>query len=170
MAVEQKEKLAHRLFRKLQGRERLQGLAAAAQPSKENPELERLKAYLLDWSLHQAEVWRKTNGSHSQSTLAQFMKSDGQSAIKHLDSSYAWAFSLIDAALDDLLALKEGVLMRAAIRVRYLNEGIDPGGERKIRVFRSNRLQLISIEEVDRLADDGENSLISIVKRRGLPL
>ena len=165
-----KEKQERRLFRKLEGRARLQALAAAAQPSALNPELQRLQAYLLDWALHQAEIGHGARRGPSGCTLAQFMKSDGESASKHLDSSYAWAFSVLDAAMDDLLEQSNGALKRAALRVRYLNEGILPGDKIKIRVFRHNRLSNISLEEVDALADEAENALIPMVKRRGLPL
>jgi hypothetical protein len=78
--------------------------------------------------------------------------------------------AVIDASIDDLTALPDGMTMRAALRVRYLNEGIAPTGELRIRVFRSGRLQGMSLEEADRLADAAENCLIPITKRRGLPL
>lgn len=155
------------------GRQRLQELAAkSAEASASGPvrELERLRVYLLDWAQHQQRQ-RGVSGV-TGSMLADYMKSGNSSATELVEQSDGWAMSIIDASIDDLSTVMkpDGVLARAALRVRYLNEGLAPGGEIKIRVFRSGRLHAFSLLECDALADRAENALIPIVKRKGLPL
>jgi hypothetical protein len=161
---------AHRVLRRLAGRERLQALARAVTGRAENPEHQRLCAYLEDWSSHQLAVAYKPNQGFSHCTLAQYMKADSQSVTEHLAPSDAWAMQVIDASIDDLIALEDGAMMRSALRVRYLNEGLTREAGMRVRVFRSNRLVEISMEEADALADRGELALIPIVKKKGLPL
>lgn len=153
---------------RLRGAERLKQLAAESAPSTENPELARLKGYLVRWAHHQ-HAYRAGPERVGNSWLADYCKSRGQTASELMDSD-GWAMSIIDAAIIDLSVQPDGVLMRAALRVRYLNEGITPQGELRIRVFRHGRLEGMSVEEADRLADAGELALIPLVKRKGLPL
>jgi hypothetical protein len=164
MSDEQPRKLDNYFAR---GRERLRSLAKVCGLLPENRELDRLRVYLLEWSQHQYAYSTKPRGLND--SLADYVKSGRRSASEFLDTD-GWAMSIIDTSINDLIALPDGTLMRAALRVRYLNEGIAPTGELRIRVFRSGRLQSMSLEEADRLADTAETSLIPIVKRRGLPL
>ena len=157
-------------MRRLRGRERLLALARAARESTtENPELERLKCYLLDWAMSQRalDVARMNQG---ESTLGQYMKSDSPTMSELLNGSDAWALGIIATSIDDLLLLPKGSDMRSALFVRYLNEGISKELGHTIRIFRSGRLQAVSLMEVDALADAGELALIPIVKRHHLPL
>ena len=172
MVLEKKQQNAieHRLFRRLQGRERLLSLAAAARQSTvDNPELERLKVYLLDWAMsHRAiDSGRVERGG---SNLAQYMKSESQTSSELLGGSNAWALGVITSSVDDLLKLPRGSEMRSALCVRYLNEGISKDAGFKVSVLRSGRLQHISLMEADQLADAAELALIPLVKGRNLPL
>ena len=155
---------------RVKGRERLMELARAAQPTApENRELERLQSYLLEWSQHQLEI-SAPRKDKSESTLAQYMKSDSPTISSLFEGSNLWAMEVLDASMDDLLELARGSDMRSALRVKYLNEGISKEVGRPVRVFRHGRLQEISLVEIDALADEGEKALIPIVKRRNLPL
>lgn len=151
------------------GRERLRALAQACgviEP--QDRELDRLRGYLLDWARSQRSYSAQPKGPEG-SFLADYVKS-GRPSVNESLSITGWAMQILDASIDDLLALPNGQSMRAALRVRYLNEGIAPTGELRIRVFRSGRLQGMSLEEADRLGDCAEIALIPITKRRGLPL
>jgi len=151
------------------GRERLRAMAEACgiiEP--QNRAHDRLRDYLLEWSQHQHSYGTKPKNANA-STLADFVKSGYRGVEEHLETN-GWAMSIIDTSIDDLISLPNGGSMRAALRVRYLNEGIAPTGELRIRVFRSGRLQGMSLEEADRLADAAELALIPMVIRRGLPL
>lgn len=168
MSADKKDVPVRGMLRLRRGAERLKRLLAEAMPSANaNPELERLKVYLVQWATHQHN-YRDGPKDAKGSVLADFYKSRGQTASEVLDAE-GWAMSIMDSAMDDLLALPDGALMRATLRVRYLNEGIGGGGM-GIRVFRNGRLAHLSMEEADRLADSGEIALIPIVKRKGLPL
>lgn len=158
------------VLRRARGRARLEALASASvEKTREQCELERLKTYLLEWSQRQKSGY--SVGGGASTALAQYQKSGSPEATELLKESDGWAMSIIDAAIDSLSTLEDGLMMRAALRVRYLNEGLVPGaGELKIRVFRSGRLQDMSLMECDELADRAEISLIPIAKRRGLPL
>lgn len=158
------------MFRRLRGRERLMRLAAESVPkTREELELERLKSYLLEWADRQKHAYG-TRGS-ADSCLSEYTKSGSPSASELFEQSTGWAMAILDASMDDLIAIKpDGALMRPALRVRYLSEGIAPGGELKIRVFRSGRLEGLSAVAADVLADRAEKALIPITKRRGLPL
>ena len=167
--AEQKNKVATTM-RRLEGRERLLALARAARESKsENPELERLKAYLLEWATRQVPLGAARK-DRSESCLADFMKTDSPELSELLGSSDNWAMEVIDASVSDLLSLPRGVEMHASLRARYLNEGFSKAAGMSIRVFRSGRLQHLSAIEADVLADDAEIALIPIVKKRRLPL
>lgn len=106
----------------------------------------------------------------ADSSLSQYMKSASPTATELFAESDGWAASVLEAAIDDLIEEDNGVLMRAALRVRYLNEGLSPGDGFKIRVFRHGRLLGLSLIECDMLADKAELLLIPLVKRKGLPL
>lgn len=166
MTVEAKNERA--MFRRLQGSERLRALAdQSVARTAEERELERLKGYLLEWADHQERQVPKLG--YGKSCLADFSKTS-QRASDMLAESNGWAMAVIDACIDDLIELAEGTLMRAALRVRYLNEGLSKEAGFKIRVFRSGRLESISLEKADALADRAEIALIPNAKRRGLPL
>lgn len=165
----EKQKMEHRLYRKLQTRERLQGLLAAARPSGENPELERLKVYLLDWAMSHRAI-HGSRVEHGSSTLAQYMKSESPTSSELLGGSNAWALGVISSSVDDLLKLPRGSEMRSALHTRYLNEGISKDAGMQVRVLRSGRLQHISMMEADQLADAAEMALIPLVKGRNLIL
>lgn len=166
---ETKAKMIAGLFRKLRGRERLEALAEeGVQKTQFERELERLKSYLLEWSQRQKGAYSQE--SQAVSSLSQYIKSASPSATELFEASDGWAMTVIDAAIDSLSTLEDGLLMRSALRVRYLNEGLAPGGEIKIQVFRSGRLAEISLLECDELADKAESALVPMVKKRGLPL
>lgn len=160
-----------RLFRQLRGRARLHDLAdtAPAYKSDEELALDRMRVYLRDWRARQGDGY--TSGGSEESFLAEFAKSSRE-AMELLAESDGWAMAVIDASVDDIAGIEdpEAGLMRAALRVRWLNEGLSKTGEIKIRVFRSGRLQGLSLEECDRLADRAERELLPIVRRRGLPV
>ncbi|OGT57543.1 MAG: hypothetical protein A3E01_08375 [Gammaproteobacteria bacterium RIFCSPHIGHO2_12_FULL_63_22] len=158
-----------RLFNRVRGRARLESLAAeSTMKTREQLELERLKAYLLSWATRQADHGPKLG--MTRSSLSDYMKTASPEASELLAQSDGWAMAVVDASIDDLIDKLDGAMMRAALRVRYLNEGLMPGAGIKIRVFRSGRLQDLSLMEADNLADRAEIALIPIVKRRGLPL
>lgn len=168
MAMRKEEKVAGTL-RRAAGRARLMALAAQTKEvSQEQREIDRLRAYLLDWSWRQKEYGPKLGVAGS--CLEQYAKSSSPSALELFAKSDGWAASVVEAAIDDLIDEKDGVLMRGALRVRYLNEGLSPGEGFKIRVFRHGRLLGLSLEECDALADRAELLLVPICKRRGLPL
>jgi hypothetical protein len=150
------------------GRERLRALAEACGLVPANRELDRLRAYLLEWSQHQRSFGAKPKGANA-STLADFVQSGWRGVEEHLDTN-GWVMEVMDSSIDDLLTLPDGGSMRAALRVRYLNEGISPTGELSIRVFRNKRLEGMSMAEADRLADAAELALIPLVKQRGIQL
>lgn len=164
-----KEKRIAGAIREAAGRARLMALAANnGEVTQEQRELDRLRGYLLDWSQRQKEYGPSLGVAGS--CLEQYMKSASPTALELFSKSDGWAASVVEAAIDDLIDVPDGVLMRGALRVRYLNEGIAPGEGFKIRVFRHGRLHGLSLLECDMLADKAENLLIPICKRRGLPL
>lgn len=166
---DEKKKMEAKLFRRLQARERLHQLADNPDPkTPEDIALERLRAYLRDWRGSQPAGFGP--GGESGSTLGDLVKGSPE-AMEMLAESDGWAMAVIDASVDDLTGVPEvGALMRAALRVRWLNEGVSKTGEIKIRVFRSGRLQALSLIECDELADRAERALLPIVRRRGLPV
>lgn len=156
-------------IRRAAGRARLMSLAAqSVEMPQEQREIERLRAYLLDWSWRQKEYGPSLGIAGS--CLEQYMKSASPSAMELFAQSDGWAALVVETAMDDLIEESNGVLLRAALRVRYLNEGIAPGEGFKIRVFRHGRLLGLSLVECDELADRAEKTLIPIVKRKGLPI
>lgn len=140
--------------------------------TKEQAELERLREYLR--MLYRTE--RHESGSPEQPNAVPYLDSirgtidshiEGQDYQDRLDR---WAREILDASIDDLLELPEGQLMRAALRVRYLNEGVSRAAGFEVRVFRSGRLEHMTIMQADELADRAELALVPMVKRKGLPL
>ena len=91
-------------------------------------------------------------------------------ATDYLERADRWAMQVIEAAMDDLSVLPNGLKMRAALRLRYLCEGLERAAGVPLRVYRMHRLAGLSIEQVDRLADQAEEAMIPGVRRRGLPL
>ena len=157
-------------MRRVQARERLQRSARESSPAtREERELARLRVYLADWAESQIRGVQPKLGA-SKSCLADYMKSASPTMTQLLGSSNAWALGVVDASVDDLLSLPDGSRMRAALRVRWLNERVSGDTDTEIRVFRSGRLQAMDIREVDDLADRGERALMAICGRRGLPL
>ena len=157
-------------MRKVQGRERLQQSARESTPAtQEERELARLKVYLGDWAERQVRGGQPKL-SAGGSCLADYMKPSSPTMTQLLGASNAWALGVVDASVDDLLSLPDGSRMRAALRVRWLNERVSGDVETEIRVFRSGRLQAMDLREVDDLADRGEHALMPICRRRGLPL
>lgn len=167
---EEKDRAGRKIFARLQARERLKALADNPDPkTREEVEVDRLRAYLRMWATGQSAAYgtRET----ADSSLSHYMKPSSPEAAELLEQSDGWAMAVVDASIDDLVAIPpEGALMRAALRVRWLNEGLSPEGTIQIRVFRSGRLQPLTVSEADRLADQAEKALIPIAKRRGLPL
>lgn len=171
LAMEKKNKEgdAVRLWRKLEGRNRLTALAAESAPvSAVARELQRLQAYLLRWATYQKPV--ESARAESEIPLAAYLKDDTREASDWLGGSDAWAMAIVDTAIDGLSTGPDGLLMRAALRARYLNEGVSRDAGVAVRVFRSGRLQHMSLLEADALADRAEAELVPIVKRKGLPL
>ena len=134
-----------------------------------NPQLDRLRAYLIEWAACQKPI-STARREHHESCLAQYMKSDSPTASSLLGGSDAWAMGIIDLAVTDLLKLPKGVEMHACLKVRYLNEGVSKAAGMHVRVFRSNRVQHLSLMEADALADEAEMALIPMLCKRNLPL
>ena len=171
LAMEKKNTnlITARLRRRLEGRNRLMGLAAENVPvSEAERELQRLRAYLLEWSHNQSRTAQI--GRIVGSPLAEYMKTATREAVDWLGASDGWAMAIIDSSIDDLVAEPDGMLMRGALRARYLNEGISAVAGVRVRVFRSGRLQHMSLIEADALADRAELAMLPTVKRKGLPL
>lgn len=169
-----KEKRIAGSLRRAEGRTRLMALAQeGCDRTEQERQLDRLRTYLLDWSQRQREYG--PNLGSAGSCLGQYMKSSSPTASELFQKSDGWAAAVVEAAMDDLLEHENGALMRASLRVRYLNEGISRSAAAadrvfQIRVFRHGRLHELSLIECDKLADDAEILLIPIVKRKGLPL
>ena len=164
------EARALRQMRKIQEKERLRNLLLVARcGSVIDAEILRLHEYLYEWAHHQAD-YRLTNGARGESCLAKYMKSSSPTMSELLDKSNGWAMSVVDSSIDDLVELQDGMLMRSALRVRWLNEGVSRDAGVRVRAFRSGRMQSMSMMQVDALADRAELALVPIVKRKGLPL
>lgn len=160
MDQEQKDKVVHRLYRRLQVRERLQAMAqavrGAAVPERER-ELERLRDYLSEWVSWQGGYMPAHLGGPRGAGWVS-AQSNATSATEYLERADRWAMEVVHHAVEEGLAQHpDGVQMRAALRLRWLNE-------RVAAVFRSNRF------DVELMADRAERALVELVKRRGLPL
>lgn len=157
----------HRQRRRLQTVNRLMQLLhdAVCGETREERELRRLKEYLLDWK-RWTENWRPKLGmpravpylDRMRPSIALDLPRDEK------DRPDPWAMGLIDTSIEDLAALPDGAAMRAALRVRMLNEAVNA------RVFRHGVLRALTSEAVDELADQAEAALVPIVKAKGLPL
>lgn len=159
----------HRQLRRIRVRERLQQSARDSIPATQaERERARLRVYLGDWAASQGKVQQKLSAAGS--SLSEYMKSSSPTMTELLGASNAWALGVVDVAIDELMELPQGSDMRAALRVRWLNEGVSKAAQAEIRVFRSGRLALMTLDQVDDLADQAERALIPICKRKGLPL
>lgn len=155
-----------RLFRKLEGRARLMGMADEARRQQLDPkerELQSLRAYLADWRYWQ-EGYRPKLGAPSMCSWAGKQTPEVHSATEYLERSDKWAMEVIERSVEDLRKRTDGEALRAALRVRLLNESIPAA------VFRHGRLAGIAPAEVEALADRAEWALVKIVKAYGLPL
>jgi hypothetical protein len=156
-------------IRRAAGRARLMSLSSeSVEMPQEQREIERLRAYLLDWSWRQKEYGPSLGIAGS--CLEQYMKSSSPTALELFSKSDGWAALVVETAMDDLIEEANGVLMRAALRVRYLNEGIAPGEGFKIRVFRHGRLLGLSLMECDDARRPCREDVDSNSEKKGLPL
>ena len=168
MEKNEKEGTVRQLYRRLVGRERMTALLDTAQPMAERAELARLRDYLRQWAAYE-RGYAENLGIGSAEPLARQPTSAG-CATDYLERADRWAMQVIEAAMDDLSVLPNGLKMRAALRLRYLCEGLERAAGVPLRVYRMHRLAGLSIEQVDRLADQAEEAMIPGVRRRGLPL
>lgn len=166
-ARRQRRAVEHRLMRRLQARARLVRMLEYAQA---NPveatlvELGRMKAYLADWVRWQQDYWPQHLRMPRPPSWAA-TETRVRTATEYTERSDRWAMDVVQRAVEeDLLGRPEGSAMRAALRVRWLNEAVGA------RVFRHGRLAPLYPHEVDALADRGELELVEIVKKHGLPL
>ena len=142
------------------------------QRTKEQAELERLREYLRRWARNERST-RPNLGAPDGVPYLDSIKGTidsyvtGQDYDDRLDR---WARDIIDTSIDDLMELPDGEFMRAALRARYLNEGVSREVGFAVRVFRMKKLEHMSLLEADALADRAELALIPALKRRGIPL
>jgi hypothetical protein len=171
MTEESHDPTAAKLYARLQSRDRLQKMAAEARAVELTPqqrEIGRLKEYLLMWAERQ-DLWGPKLKLKSHTSFAD-QPTNATSASEYYERSDAWARAVIDTSIGDLPELPDGDRMQAALRCRYLNEGLSMATGFQIRVLRMRRLEQLTVKEVDDLADRAELALIPIVKRRELPL
>lgn len=155
---------AAKLFRKLAARDRLMRMAAEAKGSplsREAWEIQRLRGYLAEWGEFQ-ERYRAYLGSGRVVSFAAGNTNPIWEAMEYLEISQKQAMADIGAAIEDLSILPDGAAMRAALRIRLLNETVGA------KVFRSGRLATLNPGEVDGLADRAELALIPMLKKKGL--
>lgn len=126
-------------------------------------ELQRLRAYLLEWKEYLA-AYRPRLGAPGTAGYLVGSDSSVSTASEWLERSDRWAMDLIERAIEDLRKRFEGEAMRAALLVRLLDLAIPA------KVFRHGRLGGMTALEVDTYADRAELELIRIVKVLGLPL
>lgn len=159
----EKEAAQRRLFRKLEQRNRLMRLADAGGPARtrEQREIEALKSYIDQWCRWMASGVASSSDFPGSSSFAEPGRSWEHAILDPLDTPNIWAIKIVDAAMTELAGLPDGMRMRAALKVRWLNEVMNAV------VFRHSR---IATSEIDDLADAGERAMIPLVKRRGLPL
>jgi len=153
-----------KLFRKLSGRDRMQRMAAEAahKPlSRADWEIQRLRGYLVDWAEWQAN-YRLYLGTGKVVGFAAGSTNKIWSASEYLEQSDNRAMADIGAAVEDLSLLPDGTAMRAALRIRLLNEAVGA------KVFRHGRLAPLNPSEVYGLADRAEVALIPMLKKKGL--
>lgn len=164
---EHQEAHARRLYSKLESRERMQNLLRAAQPMRERPELARLRDYLFQWASYERGYQEKLHIGSSSPFANQ--PTAVREAGEYLERSDRMAMNVIDAAVLGLVLLPDGWFMHAAVRARYLGEGISKNSGLAIRVYRGGAFREISFVEADMFADRAEEALIPMV-RKHLPL
>lgn len=162
-----KEAVTHRLYRKLESRERLRNLLRDAQPMRERPELARLRDYLSQWASYERGYQEKLH-IHSSSPFAN-QPTAVREAGEYLERSDRMAMNVIETAVLGLVLLADGWFMHAAIRARYLEEGVSKTPGEGIRVYRAGKFRSLTSEEGEMFADRGEEALIPMV-RKHLPL
>lgn len=159
-----------RVLRKLEVRERLMAMlqkATMAHSTQDERELQRLRDYLLEW----ASVQKDKDMGLGVSMSRALQSSGSKDATELFAESDGWAMVIVSTAVEDLRSIKpDGFDLYAALRCRYLNEGLSREAGMSVRVFRHNRLKALSLIEVDKLADRAELALLPIVKKRHLPL
>ena len=164
----EKQKMEHRLLRRLETRERFRQMLAEAKPSTERQDIARLKDYLTQWAAYE-RGYRESLGVDSAEPLAH-QPTSASAAGEYLERSDRMAMQTIETCVADLITLPEGSKMIAAVRLRYLHEGIEKDAGRPVRVFRNHRLAGLTSEQVEALADRAEEAMVPWAKRRGLPL
>jgi hypothetical protein len=160
--------------RRAEGRDRLRRLAEEGMPerTKEQAELERLREYLVMWARNEMSTRLHLGAPEGVPYLDSIRGTiDGYATGQDYDERLdRWARDIIDTSIDDLMELPDGELMRAALRARYLNEGVSRDAGFAVRVFRMKKLEHLSLVQADILADRAEQALIPVLKRRGIPL
>lgn len=127
-------------------------------------ELQRLRAYLLEWKAYQ-EAYRPRQDAPDTASFLVGADCGVSTASEWLERSDEWAMEVIEKAIhEDLLKHPDGEAMRASLLTRLLNVSLPA------RVFRHGRLLHLPPAEVDAMADRAEATLVSIVKVYGLPL
>jgi len=157
----------HRTARRLKAVARLQALLAHAvgMETTEERELRRLHEYLLMWK-RWTENWEPRLGFPKTVPYVDLMRPSISMDLPREgeEKPDPWAMNIMDTSIDELGKLEDGMAMRAALRVRMLNEAYG------IHVFRHGRLQKLKPEDVDELADRAEAALVPIIKAKGIPL
>lgn len=166
---EEKRAIEARLFRKLQTRDRLQGMAAAARESQRYMTPRDRRLGTVRWLLDQWVQWqhdylpaeiRAVKGDSRAGWVSN--QSSATSATEYLERVDSQVMQSVHKAVEEGLALyPEGVAMRIALRIRWLNESAGAS------VFRSNRLAGLNVDD---LADRAELALVELLERRGLAL
>lgn len=162
---EQKPGLVTRALRKAATRARLGLMAEAARAATPaDPaarKLARVRDYLREWADWQASYFptQLTGGRGAGWVSSQ---SSATSASEYLERADELAMRAVNLAVEEGLALyPDGVAMRIALRVRWLNEKVGAS------VFRASRL---AGRNTDDLADRAERTMVELLERRGLPL
>jgi hypothetical protein len=157
---------SRKLLHKLEARARLMSLADQsrfADLPPEHREKLRLREYLLEWKAY-LESYRPRLGAPDSANFLVGADRGVSTASEWLERSDRWAMEIIERSIDDLRKRTDGEAMRAALLVRLLNVSIPA------KVFRHGRLQKLTPEEVESMADRAEEAMVAIVKLYGLPL
>lgn len=160
--------LVTKLMRRLECRNRMMDMLERAGPQRPPTDIERLRMYLVQWADWERGSFEKLGAGVSDPLAHQ--PSSANTASDYLERADRWAMGVIEAAIDDLLKNQDGALLRAALRLRYLHEGLERAAGQPIRVYRHNRLAGFSLEDIDRMADRAEADLVPLVRKRSLPL
>lgn len=153
-----------KLFRKLSGRARMLAMAeeASTKPlSRAEWEIQRLRGYLEEWVEFQYS-YAVYLGTGRVVAFAQGTTDKIWSASEYLERSQSKAMADVSAAIEDISLLPDGTAMRAALRIRLLNESVGA------KVYRHGRLAALRPSEVDGLADRAELALIPMLQKKGL--